>query len=171
MRRLLEYAFALMLGHAAEHAKNFSLPRLPLEISQTGKHLLLGFVADAARIVEDQVSLFGRIYLPVAFRHQRADYLLGVVHIHLAAEGLDVESLGSHSPPIVARRRRTSGPAVKWGSPGELFPRKNVSPALRRAPLAAIARPGGRLLSSPGLRKACAPVLAPAHRPRSPSPW
>ena len=57
------------------------------------KNFLLGLVANAAGVVEDQVGLFGLGHLRVAFGNQRADDLFGIVRVHLAAEGLDVESL------------------------------------------------------------------------------
>ncbi len=66
-----------------------------LELLEPVKNLLLGFVADTAGVVEDQLRLFGRFHLLVALMEQRPDDLLRIVRVHLAPEGLDVEGLHS----------------------------------------------------------------------------
>src|SRR5438046_1514471 len=55
------------------------------------KHLLLGFVADGTRVVQNQVGCVNGFHLGVTLLHERADHLLRVMHIHLAAEGLEVK--------------------------------------------------------------------------------
>ena len=62
-----------------------------LVVVQPVKDLLLRFVADRAGVVEDQPGLFLRLHLPVALLLERANHLLRVVGIHLAAEGLQIE--------------------------------------------------------------------------------
>src|SRR5208283_1994680 len=59
VRRAFENAFALLLCHAAEHANDLVLAAA-LELLQAMVHLLLGFIAYAARIVEHQPGLFRR---------------------------------------------------------------------------------------------------------------
>ena len=95
MRSAVENLFAFLLGHAAEHAEHFALAGA-LELLQPVEDLLLGLIADAAGVVEDQRGFLGRFHLRIALLHQRADDLLRIVGIHLAAEGFDVESFPSH---------------------------------------------------------------------------
>jgi hypothetical protein len=52
---------------------------------------LLGFVTDGAGVVEHQVSGFDGVHLGVTLLHERADDFLGVMHVHLAAESLEVK--------------------------------------------------------------------------------
>ena len=85
MRRPLEDLFALLLRHAPEHAKDLVLARA-LEILEAVEHLLLGFIADAAGVVQHESGVFRRSDLRVALFHERADHLFGIVHVHLAAE-------------------------------------------------------------------------------------
>ena len=101
MRRALEDLLAFLLRHAAEHAENLALAGLALELLQAVEDLLLGLVADAAGVVENQVRRLRRLHLLIAFGHQRADHLFGVVRIHLAAECFDVEGFPGHYPSIL----------------------------------------------------------------------
>ena len=64
-----------------------------LVIGEPVENLLLSLVPDGAGIVENQVGLLDRLHLPIAFLYQRADDLFGIVHIHLTAEGFEVEGL------------------------------------------------------------------------------
>jgi predicted AAA+ superfamily ATPase len=57
------------------------------------KYLLLGFVANGAGVIENQVSFLDRFHLAVTLMHQRANDLLRVMDIHLTAEGLDIKRL------------------------------------------------------------------------------
>ncbi len=91
--RALENLFALLLRDAAQHAKRLALLFILLVIGEPVENFLLGLVADGAGVVENQVGLLDRLHLAIAFLHQRADDLFGVVCIHLAAEGFEVESL------------------------------------------------------------------------------
>ena len=95
MRSLFEDLLAFLLGDAAEHGKRFPLAMFSLKLVQPVEHLLFGFIADAAGVVEDQLGFLGGLDLLIALMEQRADDLLRVVRIHLAPEGLDVEGLHS----------------------------------------------------------------------------
>ena len=110
VRSAAEDLLAFLLGHAAQHAEDFALAGVALELPQAVEHLLLGFVANAARVVEHQVGVFGRFHLGVAAGHERADDLFGIVHVHLAAEGFEIEGFprhcGSILPPLVAPGRK-----------------------------------------------------------------
>ena len=77
--------------------------------------LLLRLVADGASVVEDQARIGLILHLRIALVLERPDHLFGVVRVHLAAEGLDVESLAHIFQYIagrtsVRRRCRTSKP-------------------------------------------------------------
>src|ERR1019366_7403302 len=94
--RALENLFALLLRHASQHPEDLVFARRALEILQAVEDLLFGLVANAASVVEHQVGRFRRIDLAVTLGEQRADDFFGVVGVHLAAEGFDVESFPSH---------------------------------------------------------------------------
>jgi hypothetical protein len=91
--RALENLFAFLLGHAAEHAKRLAFLFIFLVIGEPVEHFLFRLVADGAGIVEHQVGLFDRLHLPIAFLQQRPHNLFGVVDVHLAAKGFEVERL------------------------------------------------------------------------------
>ncbi len=86
-RGALENLFAFLLRHAAEDSKLLALFQELLVIIQPVEYFLLGLIPDGARVVQNQVSLLDRFDLAVAFMHQRANDLFGVMDIHLAAEG------------------------------------------------------------------------------------
>ena len=104
VRSLFENLLAFLLGDASQHRKRFALAMFFLELVEPVEHLLFGFIADAAGVVEDQLGFFGRLDLLIALMEQRADDLLRIVRVHLAPEGLDVEGL--HSIFIVREPRR-----------------------------------------------------------------
>ncbi len=56
MRRAFENLLAFLLGDAAEHGEDLALARFALEVLQAVEDLLLGFIADAAGVVEDQCA-------------------------------------------------------------------------------------------------------------------
>ncbi len=64
-----------------------------LVIGEAIENFLLGLVADRAGVVENQIGLFDRLDLPIAFLHERPHDLFGVVDVHLAAESFEVERL------------------------------------------------------------------------------
>jgi hypothetical protein len=96
VRRALEDLLAFLLRHAPQHAENLAFAGFALEILQAIENLLLGLIANAASVVEDQVRLFGRLHLRIALLDERADDFFGVVDIHLAAEGFEVEGFPRH---------------------------------------------------------------------------
>jgi hypothetical protein len=61
---------------------------------QVGDEAAVGRLADRARVEEDQVGLFALRRLGLAERLEHALHALGVVLVHLAPEGGDVEALG-----------------------------------------------------------------------------
>ena len=71
-----------------------------LVVVEAVEDLLLGFVADGAGVVEDQAGVVFDLDLAVALLLQCANDLFGVMGIHLAAEGLEIEGFfGCHSNP------------------------------------------------------------------------
>ena len=64
-----------------------------LVVGEAVEDFLLRLVPDGAGVVEDQVSFFDGFHLAVAFVDQRADDFFGVMGIHLAAKGFEVERL------------------------------------------------------------------------------
>ena len=97
IRRPLENLFAFLLGHTTEHANDLPLAGIALEVLQTIEYFLLRLIANAARIKEDELRVSGLLHARVTLRKQSSGDFLRVVGIHLAAEGLYVESLGGHS--------------------------------------------------------------------------
>ena len=101
MRRAGEDLFALLLGHATQNAESLALPE-ELFLIEAVEDLLLGFVADGAGVVEDEAGFRFRVNLAIALLKKRADHLLGVVGIHLAAECLQIKCLfGRHRDPSI----------------------------------------------------------------------
>ena len=115
MRRALENLLAFLLRHAPQHAEDLALARVALELLQAVEDLLLGLVADAARVVEHQLRILRRLHLRVAPGHERAGHLFGVVRVHLAAEGLDVEGFPRHCAFILARAFEPKFRYFGWG--------------------------------------------------------
>jgi hypothetical protein len=96
MRRFLEDFLSLLLRHASQDSENLSFSGFPLELLQAAEDLLLGLIADAAGVIENQLGGFGRSHLAVSFGQKCANDLLRVVDIHLTPEGLDVEGFRGH---------------------------------------------------------------------------
>ena len=93
MRGAVENLLAFLLGDAADHGEDFPFPGVALEMLEAIENLLLGFIPDAAGVVENVVRRFHGVDLGVALVEERADDLFRVVRVHLAPEGLDVEGL------------------------------------------------------------------------------
>jgi len=93
MRRALENLFAFLLGHAAQHSKLLALGQQFFVVRQPMEHFLLRLIPDGAGVVQNQVGLLDRLHLAIAFMHQGADDFFRVMHVHLAAEGFEVEGL------------------------------------------------------------------------------
>ena len=115
MRGPLEDLLPFLLGHAPQDGEELPLARGALELLQTVEDLLLGLVPNAARIVEHQPGILGPLDLRIAAVHERADHLLGIVRVHLAAEGLDVEGFPRHGAFILARAFEPKFRYFGWG--------------------------------------------------------
>ncbi len=116
MRGAFENLFAFLLGYAAENPEDFPFLLQAPVISEAMKDLLLRFIADGTGVIEDQIGLLDVLDLAVALRNERADDLLGVVHVHLTAEGFEVELFGrfrGHPGPSITQRH--PGPASQQG--------------------------------------------------------
>ena len=79
-----------------------------LVIVEAIENFLLRFVPDGAGVVENQVGLLDGLYLLVSFVDERANDLFGVVDVHLAAEGFEVESLLGVCGHIQSQYKRCS---------------------------------------------------------------
>ena len=55
---------------------------------------MFGFVPNGAGVIENEVGLVDGFHLAIAFVDERANDLFRVMHIHLAAEGFEVEGFG-----------------------------------------------------------------------------
>jgi hypothetical protein len=91
----LEDFFAFLLGNAAEDADDFAGAGGAAVESQAGEYFLRSFFADAAGVVEDDVGGLWVVDGRVAASEKDASNFFGVVRVHLAAEGFDVERLAS----------------------------------------------------------------------------
>ncbi|MCR4333030.1 MAG: hypothetical protein NUV34_10095 [Sulfuricaulis sp.] len=115
---------AFLAGNAAANANNQAGTR-GLQLApqaQLREHLLLRFLADGTGIKEQYVGL-GRVvrgFQPVAGR-KRVRHARGVVLVHLAAEGFDMQ-LAGHVPG------RATGTALNLPSGGQ-----NYQPAIKNA--------------------------------------
>src|SRR5262249_49084513 len=109
MRRALEDLLAFLLRHAAENGKALPFLAQLLEIGEAVEDLLLGLIADRAGVIEDEVGVFLARDLPVALGDERAHDLFRVVEVHLATEGLDVESFGLRTQSIPVRNQYSAG--------------------------------------------------------------
>jgi hypothetical protein len=76
----------------ADHALRVALLER-LRLMQVLDEPRIGLLADGARVEEDQVRVLARGRLRVAERLEHALHALGVVLVHLAPEGGDVERL------------------------------------------------------------------------------
>ena len=59
------------------------------ELADLAAELLLGLLAHAARVEDDEVGLLGGLGARPAARAEHLLHAIGVVHVHLAAEGVD----------------------------------------------------------------------------------
>ncbi len=103
VRGALEDLLAFLLGHASQHGEELPLARLAFELLQPAEDFLLGFVPNAARIVEHQPGILGPRDLRITPREKRADHLFGIVRVHLAAEGFNVEGFPRHRASILVQ--------------------------------------------------------------------
>ena len=66
-----------------------------VDATDLGIDLLDGFLADVAGVEDDQIGIVRAGGLAEAGRRQRVRHTMGIVDVHLAAEGLDVDFAGS----------------------------------------------------------------------------
>src|ERR1700732_1955273 len=104
MRSSLEDSLPFLLGNASDYGEYLALPGGALELIEAVEYLLLGFVTNAAGVVQNKRGGFGRLDLAVAAVNESSDDLLGVVRVHLAAEGFDVKRLTCHYVLIIGLR-------------------------------------------------------------------
>ncbi len=114
MRRALENLFAFLLGHAAQHAKPLALGQQLLVVRQPVKNFLLRLIPDGARVVKNQVRLLDGLHLSVALVHQCANDFFRVMHVHLAAEGFEVEGLVGVRSHIQSQYKRCQSEMLVW---------------------------------------------------------
>src|SRR5215831_6970070 len=98
MRSLFEDFFAFLLRDTSQNRERFTPAVFFLELLEPMEDFLLGFIADAARVIDNQLGLLGRFHLRVALAEKCPDHLFGVMNIHLTSEGFDVERL--HFPSL-----------------------------------------------------------------------
>src|SRR5439155_965726 len=109
VRCALENFLALLLGDTSQDGEFLSLRLKLFVIGEAMKDLLFGLIADGAGVVEDEAGVFDGRNLAIALGNERADDFLGVMDIHLAAEGFEVEGflgLGGHISKYNACQRQ-----------------------------------------------------------------
>src|SRR4051794_10800393 len=92
MRRTLENLRAFLRRDTPEHTESLAL-MFALELIESVENLLLGFVPNAARVVEKQIGFRWAVCLRIPARQQGPDDLLRIMDVHLTAERLDVKLL------------------------------------------------------------------------------
>ncbi len=112
---LLEEYRPQSLGHAADDAEDRSGTLVTLELPHPADDPLLGVVADGAGIDQHHVGPLGPLGRDVAVPRQHAEHQLGVRDVHLAAVGLDPDTLHGRllSP--------TRGGARRWRAPRSIL--------------------------------------------------
>src|SRR5215218_911111 len=111
-RELAEDLVLDALGPAAadaDHALGVALLER-LRLVQVGDEPRVRLLADRAGVEEDQISVLAGGRLRVAERLEHALHALGVVLVHLAPEGGDVEALHAPRRVVSVRSRSPSTP-------------------------------------------------------------
>ena len=78
---------------------------------------MLGFVADGAGVVEDEAGVGFVLDAGVTLLFEGADDFFGVMGVHLAAEGFDVEGL-AHTSSIAAGGEKSTAVCTRSLGPG-----------------------------------------------------
>ena len=140
IRRTRNDRRAFLARHAAAHADDQVRIRF-LQLAraaEVGEDFFLRFFAHRAGVEENDVRVFRRVGLDEAFsRTEYVDHLVGVVLVHLAAEGLYINFLGHRISPVAVvnlgasfkseeRRKRVragrgAGPDEALGTPRSMF--------------------------------------------------
>src|SRR5262249_23385434 len=89
--RAMKNLFAFLLGDAAKDTNFLGLSGHFAKFAQAGKDFLRCFFADAAGVIEDKGCSFDGIDLAIAARKKHAGNFFGIVFIHLAAKGFEIE--------------------------------------------------------------------------------
>ena len=100
----LKDSLTFLLGNASDDGEHLPLAGSSFELVETVEYLLLGFVTNAAGVVQNESGGFGSVDLAVAALNESPDDLLGIVRVHLAAESLDVKRLIGHYVLIIGVR-------------------------------------------------------------------
>ncbi len=83
----------VLLSHAAQHANDFLGISLlvPPQVAQGAVDLVFGVLPHAARVEQDRVRLVDRVHQLIAVLPEAGHHHFAVQHIHLAADGFDVD--------------------------------------------------------------------------------
>ncbi len=112
--RALDDLLSLGLRHAAsDRDHGVEAARIPLLLQRAhpaklGIDLLGGLLADMAGVENDEIGIGRIVGRRVAMTGERLRHALGVVGVHLAAEGLDVQLLGRFRHRLLVRHRGAS---------------------------------------------------------------
>jgi len=89
----VQQLLALLLGHASGHSNDRPSPLFqPLVPSEGAVDLMLGFFANAAGVNEDEICLIRLLCFDVVQISQETEDSVGIVLIHLATVGLDIDA-------------------------------------------------------------------------------
>ena len=93
VRGFLKDEVLVFLGHAPDDADDFggAVAFAVFESPEGTVDFVFGVFANAAGIEDDGISIFGAVGELVAVAAQCGDYQFAVQHVHLAADGFDVE--------------------------------------------------------------------------------
>src|SRR5262245_29620350 len=116
-RRATDDLLSLSLGHAARdrdgHAAPFVCGRLleHADAAELGIDLVRRLLADVAGIEDDEIRVVGTGGFDEAFGCEHVRHTMGIVDVHLAAEGFDVEPARcTHAGRVDLRPRMPSTP-------------------------------------------------------------
>lgn len=109
------------LAEAAPHAEQHRAPPLlPGHGANPAEQLLLGLAAHHAAVEQDHVGVFEPVDDREPRLRQHAGHALGLVDVHLAAPGLDVDSRSHGLLRAFYRIPEQAATAVAARSPGSL---------------------------------------------------
>ena len=90
-----------MLRYTTQDPEDLALGLGLFEVGKPRKDLLLGLIADAARVVKHELGVFRSLDLAIVLSDERAADLFAVVDVHLTAKRLDVEGFPHDSAQLV----------------------------------------------------------------------
>lgn len=122
MRRFLEDQVLILLSHTADYANHFcrAISFAELQSSQSAVDFVFRVLPNTAGVEEHCIGIFWTVCQPITFTTQSSDDQFAVQHIHLAANGFDVEqpvvglagSVVWLRHQILAGRNETNGAAA-----------------------------------------------------------